>query len=61
MQASDLRMEDHVLDYLGLPAAVTDLKVLGVQLNFLHMVHSEEDCSEVRPSQELPEGCPIHA
>ena len=54
-------MEDHVLDYLGLPAAVTDLKVLGVQLNFLHMVHSEEDCSEVRPSQELPEGCPIHA
>ena len=70
-------LEDHVMDYL---VSVTDLKVFGCSIDFLHMstqTYLEDpiwdklqqsmeyciifkDCSEVLPSQELLEGCPIY-
>ena len=70
-------LEDHVMDYL---VSVTDLKVFGCSIDFLHMATQTylEDpiwdklqqsmeyciifkgCSEVLPSQELLEACPIY-
>ena len=70
-------LEDQVMDYL---ASVTDLKVFGCSIDFLHMATQTyledpiwdklqqsmeycivfRDCSEVLPTQELLEGCPIY-
>ena len=70
-------LEDQVMDYL---ASVTDLKVFGRSIDFLHMATQTyledpiwdklqqsmeycmvfRDCSEVLPTQELLEGCPIY-
>ena len=70
-------LEDHVMDYL---VSVTDLKVFGCSIDFLHMARQTyledpiwdklqqsmeyciifKDRSEVLPSQELLEGCPIY-
>ena len=70
-------LEDQVMDYL---ASVTDLKVFGRSIDFLHLATQTyledpiwdklqqsmeycmifRDCSEILPTQELLEGCPIY-